>query len=442
MYLSHWQACEAWLLLGDPMPASDFTGNKSVRCDNPMRFVRAKRLKIESQPIFSQINAASAEVWKECCNLMDWYQYQRGYGHAHWNFYIGEDCEGWMDKNLTKSQPLHSQSIQAVRASYFKSWISYSVLKKTGGVRNLKPPNKRKKYRTTQWKRSAITFVESSFFGKRVRLSMGAGRPKLDIKLPKNFDMSTNHLIATIELVYDYGQWELHFTYYETIELPESGKGVMGVDIGEIHPMVCFDGQDTLIFNGRYIRSLYRLRNKVLAGFNSAISQCQRHSKRWWRLTRRKWKKIRRIDNQIKDCLHKHTRKLLDQCELRGIGTIVVGDLTGIRDNIDYGKKSNQKLHQWPFAKLVNMITYKAKALGIKVKHINEAYTSQTCPKCGNRKKPTNREYSCKCGFTYHRDGVGAINIRQKYLGCLSVPVVADMAPPLGFRLEVPVALA
>jgi len=406
-----------------------------------MRLVRTKRLKIQRQSIFSEINAASADVWRECCDLMDMYQWRRGYGHAHMDFYIGEDCEGWVDKNLSKSQPLHSQSIQAVRASYFKSWASYAVLKKTGGIRKPKPPNKKKKYRTTHWKKSAIRFYESGLLGKRVLLSMGAGRPRLDIKLPKNFDMSTNHLIATIELVYDYGQWELHFTYYETIEKPEAGNGVIGIDLGEVHPMVCFDGQVALIFNGRYIRSLYRLRNKVLAGFNAAISKCQRHSKRWWKLTRRKWKRIRRIDNQIKDGLHKHTRKLMDECEVRGIGTVVVGNLTGIRDHIDYGKKSNQKLHQWPFAKLINMITYKAKALGIKVKHINEAYTSQTCPKCGNRKKPNKREYKCKCGFTYHRDGVGAINIRQKYLGCLGVPVVAHMAAPQGFRLEVPVAL-
>ena len=406
-----------------------------------MRLTRTKKLKIERHPIFSEIHAASADVWRECCDLMELYQWQRGYGHAHMDFVIGKDCEGWMDKRLSKSQHLHSQSIQAVRASYFKPWVSYSVLKKTGGIKKPKPPNKKKKYRTTRWLKSAIKFIDTKN-NRYVSLSMGRGRSRLDIKLPKSFDMSTSHLIATIELVYDYGQWELHFTYVESIELPVVGSGIMGVDIGEVHPLVCFDGADALIFNGRYIRSLYRLKNKVLAEFSQTISGCERHSKRWWKLTRRKWKRIRIIDNQIRDCLHKHTRKFLDQCELKGIGTIVLGDLTGIRDNIDYGKKTNQKLHQWPFAKLINMITYKAKALGIKVKSINESYTSQTCPKCGNRKKPTHREYKCKCGFTYHRDGVGAINIRQKYLGYLGVPVEVDMAPPLGFKLEAPVALA
>ena len=64
-----------------------------------------------------------------------------------------------------------------------------------------------------------------------------------------------------------------------------------------------------------------------------------------------------------------------------------------------------------------------------------------------NRKKPTNRNYICtSCGFTSHRDGVGAINIRQKYRGLLGQHVVAEkvsdrMAPPVYLRIsEVPVA--
>ena len=413
-----------------------------------MKSVRAERLKIQPQPIFSEINASSASVWNECCGLMDFYQYQRGYPQAHRDFYFGADCEGWLDKNLSKSQPLHSQSIQSVRESYFKSWKSYGILKKTGGVRNPKPPNKPKNYRTTRWKKSAIKFVDDSLYGKHLQLSMGKGRPKLEIPLPKNFDMSKTHRIATIDLVYDYGQWELHFTYTQTIDPPERGSGVVGVDIGEIHPIVSHDGQQTNIYNGRYIRSLYRQRNKVLAEFNQTLSRCKRHSKRWWKLTRRKWKRIRKIDNQIKDALHKQTTKFVLQCAERSIGMIVLGDLTGIRNNINYGKRANQKLHQWAFGKITELITYKAKVMGIKVAQIDEAYTSQTCPKCGNRKKPTNRNYTCTCGLKYHRDGVGAINIRQKYLGHFGVPVVADMGnlpmkmtPPLGFRLKAPVAL-
>ena len=410
-------------------------------------FHRTKILKVKKQACFSEIQSASASVWNECLYLMDMYQWRRGYPHAHDNFWFGKDCEGWVDKNLSKSQPLHSQSIQAVRKQYFKSWKSYSALKKSGGVMNPKPPNKRKSYMTTRWLKSAITFVDNSLFGKRLVLSMGSDNPKLGIQLPSNFNMSETKHIATIDLCYKHGQWELHFSYRYEVAETETGEGVIGVDIGEIHPMVTYEGSEVRIYNGRYIRSLYRLRNKVLFEFSHAISRCKRHSKRWWRLTLRKWKRITKIDNQIKDALHKHTTKFLKYCKTKGIGTIVLGDLAGIRDKIDYGNRANQRLHQWAFGRITSLITYKAKVLGIKVVQIDESYTSQTCPSCGNRKKPNNREYTCKCGFKYHRDGVGAINILRKYQGCFGDPVVAAMgssrmAPPLGFRLEVPVALA
>ena len=407
-------------------------------------FYRTQTLKIESQPIFSEVNAASASIWNQCLSQMDMYQWHRGYPHAHRDFYFGKDCMGWIDKNV--SNPLlHSQSRQAVVQRYFKSWKSYSTLKKSGGVQKPKPPNKRRNYMTTRWKKSAIRFVEGSLFGKRVELSLAQGQPKIDIPLPSNFDMSKAAHIATIDLCYNYGQWTLHFSYKYETQTTQTGQKVVGVDIGEIHPIASHDGQDTHIYNGRYIRSLYRYRNKVLAEFSQAMSRCKRHSKRWWKLTRRKWQRIKKIDNQIKDALHKHTTKFVKYCQTQGVGVIVLGDLTGIRNNIKARKKERQKLHQWAFGKIAELITYKAKALGIKVKAIDESYTSQTCPKCSNRQKPTNRNYTCKCGFKYHRDGVGALNIREKYLGHFGVPVVAErvsdrMTPPLGFRLKVPVA--
>ncbi len=338
-----------------------------------------------------------------------------------------------MDKRLSKSQPLHSQSIQEVRSRYFKNWEGLRVLRRNGD-KTARPPHKEKHFQTTTWKKSAIRFKET-IFGKQVILSNGRGSKSLKVELPKKFDIEKAPSI--INLVYNNDQYELHFVYNTEKSEKSEAEGVVGVDIGEIHPIVSHDGAITNIFNGRYIRSLYRLRNKVIASFGRKIDRCERHSPRWWYLVRRKRKRIRKVDNQVRDCLHKHTTKFVKLCEESDVGTIVVGDLTGIRDNIDYGKHANQKLHQWAFGKVTQMIEYKAKALGIKVELIDEAYTSQTCPKCGTRKKPNNRNYACKCSFQYHRDGVGAINIRQKYLGRLGDPVVADMAPPVGFRLEV-----
>ena len=371
-------------------------------------------------------NAASASVWNECLKLKEVWCY----AHGAWGYFPNKKaCELWMDKQLSKTQHLHSQSIQAVRARYFQNWQGFSALRRNGN-KTSRPPYKQKRFQTTTWKKSAIRVKDGVLI-----LSMGKGNEPIKIPIGKLTDKVKD--AAVINLVYNKGQYELHFVYkIDDCDMSEA-EGVVGVDIGEIHPIVSHDGTNTMIFNGRYIRSLYRLRNKVIASFGMKIDRCIKHSKRWWHLVKRKWKRIRKIDNQIRDCLHKHTTKFVQACQKNDIGTVVIGDLTGIREDIDYGKRANQKLHQWAFGKVTQLISYKAKALGIKVVLINEAYTSQTCPACGQKHKPTNRNYICKCGFTYHRDGVGAINIRQKYLGCLGSPVVATMASPVGLRAEV-----
>jgi len=391
--------------------------------------VRTKKLKLDYAKQLDAINAATASVWGECLELKQMWDYAHGYRTGA---KLDMPCELWMDKHLSKSQHLHSQSIQEVRSRYFKNRKGYRELRKNGHIK-AKPPHKDKKYQTTTWKKSAIHFKNGLLI-----LSNGKSGAPLKVRLPENFDIkyAMTH-IAIVELVYDNGQYFLHFVYNVGKPVKSKAKGIAGVDIGEIHPIVCYDGTYTTIFNGRYIRSLYRLRNKVIASFGTKIDRCKRGSKRHKALIRRKWKRIRQIDNQITDGLHKHTTDFVKMCQERNIGTIVIGDLSGIRNRIDYGKRVNQKLHQWAFGKVTELITYKAKALGIKVEVINEAYTSQTCPKCGNRKKSDNREFKCKCGFTYHRDGVGAINIRQKYIGRLGLPIRKAILPPTGVRLEV-----
>ena len=82
----------------------------------------------------------------------------------------------------------------------------------------------------------------------------------------------------------------------------------------------------------------------------------------------------------------------------------------------------------------------RAQRLGMDVALQDERYTSRTCPYCDFvRSKVNGRVFRCpKCGWTYHRDGVGSINIRRKYLG--HGPVVGVMAPPISIRLVAGVA--
>ena len=66
---------------------------------------------------------------------------------------------------------------------------------------------------------------------------------------------------------------------------------------------------------------------------------------------------------------------------------------------------------------LYSMVEYKADRVGIKVRHINPAYTSQTCSKCGHidkENRQTQEKFKCtKCGLELNADHNASINIAR-----------------------------
>lgn len=196
------------------------------------------------------------------------------------------------------------------------------------------------------------------------------------------------------------------------------------------------DGENTTIYSGRLLRSKVRYRAKTIGSLDALISRTKKASKNRQKLVVTKHRIVRKLDNQISDILHKQSSHLVSTLHLSGVQKVVIGDIRDIRDSIKYGLKTNQKLHSWSFGRFRWLLSYKAERMGIEVVLQNEAYTSQTCPTCGKRHKPSGREYVCSCGFRFDRDGVGAINIRRKYLGCMDTPVVGLMASPAGVRFR------
>ena len=71
------------------------------------------------------------------------------------------------------------------------------------------------------------------------------------------------------------------------------------------------------------------------------------------------------------------------------------------------------------------------KERGISVRLVNESYTSQTCPHCGKRHKPANRNFECSCGYYAHRDLVGAWNILNKKYSFELKPFIIQTKQPL-----------
>jgi putative transposase len=113
---------------------------------------------------------------------------------------------------------------------------------------------------------------------------------------------------------------------------------------------------------------------------------------------------------------HKVARAVVNAAVERKAGTIVIGDVRDVADEVNCGKVQNQKTSQWTHGKIRQYVEYKAAAEGITVKLEDEAYTTQTCPACGQRHKPRGRVYRCRsCGIQVHRDVVGAVNILSRF---------------------------
>ena len=334
----------------------------------------------------------------------------------------------WLSKSAVRKymrlrdNHLHSQTVQAIIDSYFDSLKSYFRVSTSNP--DTKPPKRTPYYFKVRWIQNGITFKDGV-----VRLSNGKGNAPITLK--------SDALPVYVELYFQRGCYYFSLVYkVHTPPKRETGKAV-AIDMGEIHPIVSYNGEQTIIYNGREVRAIRQYLNKFKAAIQSKMDRCKQRSNRWYRLKRIKTKILAKLNAQLKDAEHKITSRFISDCLKAEADTIVIGKLKGIRDRAKFSKKSNQKVHHWAFARLQSMICYKAELAGLTVKFVSEAYTSQTCPKCGNRKKPTNRNYHCNhCGFEYHRDGVGAINIWNKVSGFSLSPVVGAMASPIGVRFH------
>ncbi|SHH39036.1 transposase, IS605 OrfB family, central region [Halobaculum gomorrense] len=121
---------------------------------------------------------------------------------------------------------------------------------------------------------------------------------------------------------------------------------------------------------------------------------------------------------------HTLSKHIVQRCVDEDVGTIVVGDLSGIREDEktdeskNWGKHGNLDLHSWAFDRFTSMLAYKAEIDGITVKQVSERDTSKSCSCCGRKRKANRVErglYVCdECETVANADVNGAENIRQK----------------------------
>ncbi|MFC6653821.1 RNA-guided endonuclease InsQ/TnpB family protein [Paenibacillus rhizoplanae] len=216
-------------------------------------------------------------------------------------------------------------------------------------------------------------------------------------------DMLSNGKLGILRVVQKSAKWFVQIS----IERPTKqadGHEVMGVDLGLKVPavVVTSSGKTKFCGNGRknkFVRrkySSYRRKLGKLKKLSAIRKQTDKESR------------------FMKDQNHKISRQIVNMAIQEKVSVIKLEKLTNIRKTTRTSRKNAKNLHHWSFYQLQMFIAYKAALAGIQVVEVNPAYTSQACPSCGERNKAKDRTYHCNCGYTAHRDRVGAINIMRQ----------------------------
>ena len=206
------------------------------------------------------------------------------------------------------------------------------------------------------------------------------------------------------DLLYRQGTFWLHMVVSCALPTPTAQGQAIGIDLGinrlavTSHPQF-FGGKHIKETNHRYFRLRRALQGK---GTKSA----KRHLKK---LSGR----LKRFQQHANHVIAKH---ILASCQPGD--TLVMENLTDIRERTQGRRKQRRAMSNWSFAQLQSFLAYKAAWKGVSVEFVDARYTSQACSRCGyidKRNRVCQSEFSCQhCGFSLNADYNAARNLATR----------------------------
>jgi len=234
-------------------------------------------------------------------------------------------------------------------------------------------------------------------------------------------EIKTRHAnIDQVRIVPRLGFYVVEVIYeQEPIQAEVDQKLYAGVDIG-INNLAALTSNKVgfipCIVNGRPIKSINQYYNKRRAVIQEQLGKDRYNSHRLDRLTNKRTRKIMHY-------MHTASRHIIDLLVEEGIGTLVIGKNPNWKQEVEMGKRNNQNFVQIPHARFIDLLTYKAKLVGVKVIITEESYTSK-CSFLDMESIEKHEQYAGKrikrglfrssTGKKYNADVNGSYNIIRK----------------------------
>lgn len=251
-----------------------------------------------------------------------------------------------------------------------------------------------------------------------------------------------------LEIFYDdlTGRWYA----YQSVEVDQPRRTASlkaFVDLGVVNIITAWiEGERQCVaFSGKQLLADWWYWTKKISKHQSQLKRVngRNTSKQLKKLYRKRQRRFRHAVNTI-------VYRFVRLCFSKGVGEIVVGDVSHIRENNDKNNRINAMIHNfWSFRYVIDRLITTAENFGIKVRFVRENGTSSRCPYCRSRNvRRHKRLFVClNCGIEAHRDVVGVLNIARLhgdgFNGVLAHPLLlrANDAPegrsPMWVRMSV-----
>jgi len=242
-------------------------------------------------------------------------------------------------------------------------------------------------------------------------------RGEFRIPIPKQVNQNQ---LKELRILPCHGGYKSQWVYEVKDKEPLNAENYLSIDLGVNNFATCVESVTgtATIYDGRLLKSINQYYNK-----KNAELQSIKDKQGIKRITNQQRKLITDRANKINDILNKVVYNIVQTCIEKDIGTVLIGELKGIKQEINHGSRNNQNFVQIPFARFKSKLTSKCKMNGIEVKLVDESYTSK-CDALSGETIESHDSYSGKrvkrgqfksgTGKVINADVNGALNILRK----------------------------
>lgn len=263
------------------------------------------------------------------------------------------DIQGFLNSIPRQDRPLHAHTTETIAHDLSEALTTARTNSKKG--MKVRSPWRKKNYRPLSFSKNSGWRISKG----QLHLSLGRGRPRIDLSIPTVLDSATGEevdpgLWGEIQLCWDRDKrhFSLHIPY-ETLREVSVGDAFSAIDEGIINSMglaTWVDDKtiDVTIINGREARAIKRQRNKAVGQLQHKISRCKIGSKKHKRLVAAKKKINSKAKLSLRDFDHQVSNKAANHVIGHNTARLIVGDVRGIEKETKSKRRMGRHGRQQP----------------------------------------------------------------------------------------------